>query len=775
MASSATISIEMIPGSESKDSVAAKTNSSTKTTKKAMISLSTKEVLAEQKLRLSLLELFDQWDTNNDEVLTTLEVIYGLRVAGFVLNAEKLRQVIDDVKDVTKNTMWGEDNLAHAHHFVDHEGFIAVMLHTSLLGNLSASKAREVVILLKDTLASDPTLTQRMQELRQKQATLVNTFYTSKRESIKWDDTVKEIADQKRATALENQEREAGNRQKRESKRLSAPILKYESDEDPHCANLKKCRDKWYTLPTCAVFLWLLVATLLYIFVNQWGVNEAFYYTVQAGLSVGFGSLSEEKVTGKNTFDVCTSSGTNATELATLILNQQVVYGTTGELCAYQYVPNELYLISMFYTVVHICLGASLIGGVLSLFTTMAVESSETWFDEANKTAESKHKTDHIKQSKKESTKLYKEKNINAGSALPPKDDSSTNNEADASKSNFTAKCTKWMNGHSAEIRATLALLFWVFIGTVVYSVLENVHWIKGLYFAVAACSTAGLAGPSGTNSASIAFVGLFTLFGVPIYAYTLGIFSNVATAKYLMKKAQTTRLAAITEQEFHAADRLGDPGAGPQDGSIDRYEFALLWFLRTGKVSPDDIDTMQNDFDDLDADDNQVFDNSEMQAALRFEKHDKNGDGVLDAGELVTLAAELQRTKCMAVPSLFLLPPKKKYTVEYIQQAMLAFEDSATTVKKKKTITSKRHGRVQSKTKQVVYLTFDRREYMRWFMSEFTAYRDLMGDGKPQGHGMRTLMLNEVISYFAEENNEGNGGDSDSAAAGSTATVPKA
>ena len=80
----------------------------------------------------------------------------------------------------------------------------------------------------------------------------------------------------------------------------------------------------------------------------------------------------------------------------------------------------------------------------------------------------------------------------------------------------------------------------------------------SGLYFAVAACSTAGLAGPSSTNQGSIVFVGLFTLFGVPIYAYTLGIFSNVATANYIQRKEKENRLAPITVEEFLQADQLG-------------------------------------------------------------------------------------------------------------------------------------------------------------------------------------------------------------------------
>ena len=40
----------------------------------------------------------------------------------------------------------------------------------------------------------------------------------------------------------------------------------------------------------------------------------------------------------------------------------------------------------------------------------------------------------------------------------------------------------------------------------------------------------------------------------------------------------------------------------------------------------------------------------------------------------------------------------------------------------------------------------------MTWFSKEHNAYRDVVGDGKPQGWIMRKLMLDEVVSYFAAE-----------------------
>ena len=144
------------------------------------------------------------------------------------------------------------------------------------------------------------------------------------------------------------------------------------------------------------------------------------------------------------------------------------------------------------------------------------------------------------------------------------------------------------------------------------------------------------------------------------------------------------------------------------------------------------------------------------MQAAMKFQQFDINGDGELSAGELVSLATNMQETLCMSVPGLYLLPPKKKYTIEYIKNAMMAFNDARNDQHKTKNVkrmsSTEGSNHVRTATQEMTYLQFDRREFMTWFSKEHNAYRDVVGDGKPQGWIMRKLMLDEVVSYFAAE-----------------------
>ena len=132
--------------------------------------------LEEQRLRVSLLELFEMWDTTDNHVLTTMELAYGIRVAGITLDANILRTVIDFVADSTKDSLTTNELEAHAHHFLDNQGFLNAMLHEHVLGKLPVQAALLKVDELKKLMVSkDSTLFKSMRELREKQPFLIET------------------------------------------------------------------------------------------------------------------------------------------------------------------------------------------------------------------------------------------------------------------------------------------------------------------------------------------------------------------------------------------------------------------------------------------------------------------------------------------------------------------------------------------------------------------------------------------------------------------------
>ena len=245
----------------------------------------------------------------------------------------------------------------------------------------------------------------------------------------------------------------------------------YSAGENTKCRAVRRWWNAGSVKPCLAIIVWLFAAATFFTFVNRLGFNEAFYYSVQSGLSVGFGSLSEKKITGRNAYEVCLPANeANATaRLAALVEAAQASqdpallealepFKDTQEICAYEYTPNPLSLVSMMYTVVHICLGASVIGGALSLFSAMAVESSKEWYDDANDSALTEHKhkqrNDLIRMATQEQDEITAKGPSNQGGNMKAKCGCSLCG-CECSKTSLSS----WLQGHSAEVKAVIFML----------------------------------------------------------------------------------------------------------------------------------------------------------------------------------------------------------------------------------------------------------------------------------------------------------------------------
>ena len=158
--------------------------------------------------------------------------------------------------------------------------------------------------------------------------------------------------------------------------------------------------------------LWWVGASLLYVYVNDWSFQMAFYYAIQAGFSIGFGSISEAKYKGLDTFNFCathyhgspsttknTISNNMIKELNNQLVNnskyieminnainrvqtEQLAAETETNLCATLYTTNAYSDLSYFYTICHLCLGAALISAILSLLSIETIEKSEAWHND---------------------------------------------------------------------------------------------------------------------------------------------------------------------------------------------------------------------------------------------------------------------------------------------------------------------------------------------------------------------------------------------------------
>lgn len=210
------------------------------------------------------------------------------------------------------------------------------------------------------------------------------------------------------------------------------------------------------------------------------------------------------------------------------------------------------------------------------------------------------------------------------------------------------------------------------------------------------------------------------------MYAFSLGEIANIFTKKYVQHKGKLQRMSAITEKEFAWMNRLGNG-----DGEIDRYEFAMLWFLRNGLIKPDHVDECNIDFQDLDADQNGIFSKSEMQASAFFNSYDDDHDGALTLHNMTAIARTLQELPSVEYPGKFMLDPGIIYDRSKIEADMFKYDASRTTVLKKKSSTSSTRslGRnlevkeMDVDDVEVEVVSLNRKEFMKWWSEDFMAY----------------------------------------------------
>jgi hypothetical protein len=643
----------------------------------------TEELVDEATVRLALLRLFKRWDANNDLMLNLSEIVWGMSIAGLKCDARAMAKSIYDISLLTGDV--DEEDLMS---LKNHE-FVTFLLQPSMLGGRQPEAQLECINVILKGLEEGgdvaKVLLRKVQESNSNEPQKASASSSSTRTSVG------------PAPASSSMQSSHVYFDVQEAKVVTTfpPCL---SQCAAFCSRQHKSR-----LVLCFL-VWWLGGTLIYCLVNGWQFYQGLYYAIQAGFSIGFGSLSEEKQNGVNGFEKCVSqSGNNITAaLATLfagvtssdsLLQIRSTTDTDAVLCVTQFSTNANVAGSMLYSIIHLTLGAILIGGILSYFSASSIEQSETWFQDA------------------EDDKLLAELNERYART-------SGSFRGRVAYSWGVAKV--WVGDHCTSVMAWCALVVWLLFGAVIFEIneggLDNAPLLKGLYTAFSAASTAGLSGPTPDNSTSVMFMCFWCTIGVPLYAYSLGEIANVFTMSYVQQKGKEKRLAAVTEREYAWMNRLGDG-----DGEIDKFEYSMLWFLRCGLIEPEHIDQCVQDFDDLDADSNGVFSKSEMQASAFFQEFDADRDGELTVSDLRIIAKGLQKVSSVEYPGKFLLNPSVDYDDSKLKSDMLSYDKEHKSIK-----VANRKSVVEmtgSKVRMGEFVSLNRREFMRWWSEDFLEY----------------------------------------------------
>lgn len=383
------------------------------------------------------------------------------------------------------------------------------------------------------------------------------------------------------------------------------------NNKDAHTSTYRYTYDPLRMYLRCIgiVFLWATTGTLFYSYCNHWPLPQAFFYAIDAGMSIGF--------------------------------------------CVAQI--QETKLISKAFTVGHILLGASVVGGALALFIQDAVEglatapAVEEYRVMLERSVFEKADLDRSGVLRQEQFQALIQNNFD--NLLSPTDIQQlwtkfdrledgvihleefvgtfrgihrivqSMQEAKQQQSTrpaffFFFPRTIWLKLKSTlqywwqlEHRIYFVCIMWMILGISWGMIRQKWDIITAIHFAVSALATGGLTAPQvnaqGVLSPEPAiFCGMYCLLGIPLFALTLGHFARVLVAEHIAAMERRALERPITQEEYELAAHL----TTPKDNLVHLSDFIVLQLLRQGKLSFDAIRALKQNFDVLDTDQSGVL-----------------------------------------------------------------------------------------------------------------------------------------------------------------------
>lgn len=385
------------------------------------------------------------------------------------------------------------------------------------------------------------------------------------------------------------------------------------------------------------VLIWITIGTLFYSRFNNWPLPQSFFYAVDAGMSIGFCTDVAEKTVGSRAF-----------------------------------------------TIIYIILGASCVGGALFLFIK---DIMERIVHRRNKKFETLLAQDAISRldpkdnheleigvldrkliSYQQFRTLVEEwtgKKINDTSFRRLCRRFDPHESGFILSSLFLQKCHEfdlfvcttgpiysenWMIRHLAQIWQSISEL-WdgqyinlmvlnIWVGMGIYWGVKRQGWdpITATHFAISALATGGLTAPE-VNERGILptepaiFCGIYCLFGIPLFALTLGNFARILVEEYVdaveEKKMRSLIQQPLQAFEFEYAKHL----CTPEDPVIHLSDFIVLQLLKQNKIDIRLVDLIKGRFNALDVDGKGFLElqqaKSNMSSSLSLVKNEQNGDNI--------------------------------------------------------------------------------------------------------------------------------------------------
>ena len=349
-------------------------------------------------------------------------------------------------------------------------------------------------------------------------------------------------------------------------------------------------RTKMYFICSIIVLAWVTIGTSFYSWFNRWPIPQSFFYAIDAGMSIGFCTEVAEKKVGSRAF-----------------------------------------------TIAYILLGASCVGGALALFVEDILEGiTRTGNKEYRKLLEQAafQKADHNKQGSL-SLNEFRELLTDYGYVVnddyflrlcrnfDPNNTGLINYEQFEQKycgighmlRQFDLENKSKIQRAVARIQTVISKLFgvdyrifvvfilWISMGITWGMIDQKWDIITSTHFAISALATGGLtAPPVGDDgilpATSAIFCGLYCLFGIPMFALTVGHFARILVQRHVFSAEKKVIMKPIDINEFEFAKSLCS-----EDDVMHLSDFIVMQLLRQKKINMETVNVLKSHFKSLDVD----------------------------------------------------------------------------------------------------------------------------------------------------------------------------
>jgi len=394
------------------------------------------------------------------------------------------------------------------------------------------------------------------------------------------------------------------------SKRRRNNTTRLQSQPSSTAIQVTSKRKQMYLTCFAIVFIWQTLGTLFYSYYYHWPIPQSFFYSVDAGMSIGF----------------CTD-------------------------------VHETEIGSRAFTIIHILLGASCVGGALILMVSSVLDGVASKSSAVYKLILERDSLSKAflgtKRGRFGSSVLchpfnwVDEKEVGVLSYSDFRKVLYNNGKLALNDKEFHRVCSYFDPQHEGCIRYDyfiqnfhgihkivpmsrfvhcksfltriydvvsniitneynrIYLIFVLWVGMGITWGMKSQHWdiITATHFAVSALATGGLTAPPVDSTTGILptgpalFCGFYCLFGIPLMALTLANFARVLVSGYIVRE----ELAAITRPLTQTECVFAAKSLCSTDPAIHLSDYVVLQLMRQGKLSIESFEFMKRQYELMD------------------------------------------------------------------------------------------------------------------------------------------------------------------------------